>query len=794
MIDQTIAVVDLETTAPNHKEGRIIQIGIALIQNDKIVSTFSTDVNPGVEIPQKIERLTGITNAQVKVAPFFEEVAATIVSLLKDTIFVAHNIRFDYSFLNAELRQIGFPELNLCRFDTVELAQIFLPTAASFRLRDLAKKFQLNHDRPHQADSDAYVTAQLFLKIKEIIEAIPDQTLKKLAFLSPALSVDNDLVIRQMLLKRRRVITKRDDQVIVEGIILRKQEVPNIQEDFLKKAPYPNSSKSKKALFCDHADKVAFLDKQASYSNDVYRFFHSESKVRDFFLEASSEFKKSFGYLFPLSFLVTKENPAIISTSSIFLQNQLLKEVNLRVNAVAQNPLQATVVKESSHYLNLAAFAKTLEKANNHSQFVAYQMSTLVWLLETTTGDLDEISQKNDQHVFFEQVRHRGLAQLNSKSPFYAVDFLRLQRKRMRNSYFLIVNHAFLAREILRESPVLPSSDLLILDEAQRLPEILLKSTRIIVDPVKMGQKIDRFVDDNKEPLVRFHIPLLKEVLREISLIISELISSLGSKEGCASKTEESYPFQKFIQKGKQLKVHWQDLEKIYEKFVTSFEENVTVFEEMLRENIRRWFLEILKELKNLTTLMTEDRSDVSRSVLWNKLQSTPLLIKVDFNAPQLVIEYLQRRYQKRLYTSGTLVFGGKRDGLPKRLHLSNGYRIYRKKPSLNNRTENLHVYFPQEFLSDSLDDFDPEKIVSFLEKIADVTSGRMLVLFSNLEDLKAVSGKLQGRMMGKDRELFAQTFSGKQEKLIDCFLSTKNAILLGQILFGMREISLREL
>lgn len=79
---------------------------------------------------KKIELLTGITNKTVANAPYFEDVAPTIFNLLEGCIFVAHNIQFDYGFLNEELKRCGMPSLRNKGIDTVELAQIIFTDRA----------------------------------------------------------------------------------------------------------------------------------------------------------------------------------------------------------------------------------------------------------------------------------------------------------------------------------------------------------------------------------------------------------------------------------------------------------------------------------------------------------------------------------------------------------------------------------------------------------------------------------------------------------------------------------------
>ena len=160
---------------------------ISFIEKGQITDTFSTLIDPQLPIPPEVQKLTGINNNDVRKAPLFIDVAETIYALLQDTVFVAHNIMQDYRFLNAELERAGFPPLELKGIDTVQLAQILLPTLPSYRLVDLGKYLGIEHDRPHQADSDTYVTAELFLLLQKRAQKLPVETLAKLCQLSSAL-------------------------------------------------------------------------------------------------------------------------------------------------------------------------------------------------------------------------------------------------------------------------------------------------------------------------------------------------------------------------------------------------------------------------------------------------------------------------------------------------------------------------------------------------------------------------------------------------------------------------------
>lgn len=200
----TYAIVDIETTGTNPKEDRIIQFGCVLVENGKIVTRFATDVNPNRVVSKQIQSLTGLSNSRVQKAPYFEDIALTIYNLLAETTFVAHNIYFDYTFLNHELVRCGVPELTIPGIDTVELAQIFLPTETSFRLGDLAESFGLIHDNPHQADSDAQVTAELFLTIEAHMRRLPLITMEQIGKLSVLTGMNTSQYIHQITESMRK--------------------------------------------------------------------------------------------------------------------------------------------------------------------------------------------------------------------------------------------------------------------------------------------------------------------------------------------------------------------------------------------------------------------------------------------------------------------------------------------------------------------------------------------------------------------------------------------------------------
>src|SRR5699024_11640769 len=104
---------------------------------------------------------------------------------------------FDYGFLNAELANNGLQQLTNPVLDTVELARILYPKAPSYKLGQLAEYLGIHHDDPHRALSDAYVTAKLFLKLKEKINKLHYETITHLIRLEKMLKSDLYPILEQ---------------------------------------------------------------------------------------------------------------------------------------------------------------------------------------------------------------------------------------------------------------------------------------------------------------------------------------------------------------------------------------------------------------------------------------------------------------------------------------------------------------------------------------------------------------------------------------------------------------------
>ncbi len=161
---QLYAIVDIETTGSGGGDDKITEIAIVLHDGSKIIDKYETLLNPGKYIPAFITNLTGITNNMVADAPPFEEVSDIIWEMTENAIFIAHNVGFDYGFLQKEFAAIGrrFIRKKLC---TVRLCRKVFPGFHSYGLGKLITRFGISVNDRHRAMADTLATVIVFEKI-----------------------------------------------------------------------------------------------------------------------------------------------------------------------------------------------------------------------------------------------------------------------------------------------------------------------------------------------------------------------------------------------------------------------------------------------------------------------------------------------------------------------------------------------------------------------------------------------------------------------------------------------------
>jgi len=154
MFDGDAVFVDIETNGGNGSRGRVTEVAAIKVARGEIVDTFTSLVNPGSDIPYWITQLTGIKNSDLVDAPYFEDIAAQLYDFMNGSIFVAHNVLFDYSFLKREFASAGYdfkPKL----FCTVKMSRALWPEHHGHSLEKVITRHGITFAARHRAYDDA---------------------------------------------------------------------------------------------------------------------------------------------------------------------------------------------------------------------------------------------------------------------------------------------------------------------------------------------------------------------------------------------------------------------------------------------------------------------------------------------------------------------------------------------------------------------------------------------------------------------------------------------------------------
>ena len=174
-------VFDTETTGMSPVHHRIVEIAAIRTDIDGTQSRYQTLINPGCRIPTKLTAIHGITDDMVKDADMFTQIGYDFMDFSKDSTLVAHNARFDLSFLQESLARVGLRPWRGNTMDTIPLIKRAYPGLPSYSLKNLRYNFGLDHDvgPAHRAYADVEWTLEIFaMTMKRLLGATDEFIMK----------------------------------------------------------------------------------------------------------------------------------------------------------------------------------------------------------------------------------------------------------------------------------------------------------------------------------------------------------------------------------------------------------------------------------------------------------------------------------------------------------------------------------------------------------------------------------------------------------------------------------------
>lgn len=806
--DQVYAVVDIESTGGSIGRGeRMIQFACVLVRNGAIIERFDTFVNPLKPVPKRIQNLTGIHPSDLSRAPLFDDLAEFIYDLLEETIFVAHNVAFDYAFLNEELERSGLSPLTIPAIDTVELAQILFPTAESYSLQELVDWLGYDLNQPHHALFDAEAAAFLLQRLSKRIEELPLVTLEKLVELSTFCVADTTLFFVHALEKMKN--NPKDLQSglrVVHGIAIKEPSIEQIANVYRETRSYPVSSEQKKDLF---RGKVTTRLEQEAMMDHVYHYMKKLSPATELAVEAAPGLGKSLGYLFPASYLSSPEKPIVISTYTTVLQNQLLEETVPLLKQLVPFDFNVALIKGRYHYLSLFLFEQKLKNKQKSHVEVLFCMRILVWLTETITGDLDELGKGSyNGHDFWEEIRLQRAANLPKGEKWTAHDFFARAQKQAKEASIIITNHSFLVHDFNKEEKSIPPFQRLIIDEAHHWSEVVQQAATNKVSYTQVKELLRKLGNQHTEDtfLYKFTRFLPQKQVKKYQLNSLQANGQLLEEEW--SEFVDSWLAELDIQES-QSSFKWEDQDLLIGNQTLSQKKGIKQIKQLLNDLLfegNRLLEELLKEVDKfpaaeqallnqfsewleqadiikkalVRTFMNQTHANISWATYYTKDPIQSLRFQSIHSEAEREFSQFLHELSHVFYTSSTLSINGNLQFFKDQLHYDE--IAFVRLPTPYQYSEQTKVYVPNDLpqMTYHKKNLYAQQLSDAVELLTQDMEENVLLLFRSLDSLQLVYKELNERKSLQNYSILAQNISGSRSKLIKQFKKNKKTLLLG--------------
>ncbi|MEK3915052.1 ATP-dependent DNA helicase DinG [Paenibacillus sp. FSL H7-0331] len=824
------AVLDFETTGSQTTD-RIIQVGLVIIVDDTITDRYTSLVNPGISIPSSIISLTGIDDEMVKDAPELDTVMARMVPLLQDCVLVGHAIAFDLSFLQRALDEHGYFAFDGKVLDTIDALRVLFPSLSSFQLSMVCNSFGIEHERPHQADSDAEVTALLWIRCLQRFQELSLLTLQRLSMVFDEVTTDFGWFVREMIMFKEmfagdeepagqnyRQFTLAVKDWGEEDSVREEKDLLTLPDDFA--VFFAQLKQALKERFTAYEDREA----QEIMLAEVEAAFEQE---RHLMIEAGTGTGKSLGYLIPSLFYGLKhDKKMLVSTHTINLQEQIReRDIPLLMDLFPVG-FRAAVFKGRSHYLCLRKFETKMGQQDfehgKEDRLTAGQM--LVWLSETEHGDDEELHFSGKGTQFWHSVASDSDSCLNRACPWFKKCFYHRARNNASNADLVITNHSMLFTDTKAESRLLPSYKHLVIDEAHHFEEVaskhlgievvygafvgtlwwLYKDSRNGQLPI-LSSKLSR-ADGEKglawSQILDAMLPVLLQIKEEWDELTDLLFQLVSTRSDPSQQTEGGQLVYRLKKDDKP--PSWDKLLVLEENMYLKLTEILKKLDKVLNEvkdqqevlDVQGLVTDISGSVKELYRLrdnlhffmaLTDDNYVYWLEAGTSKSKSIQL-ISVPVDVSPMLQEHFFEAKDSVIMTSATLSVGKSFDYTCEQLGLNTNepeakLKTVQLQSPFNYRQQAL-VAIPRDFPSIRSNSGDKHFLDNLSQSLAEValeTKGRMLVLFTSNRMLKLTHAALKEKLSPFGIGVLGQGVdSSNRSKLTRLFQNSPSSVLLG--------------
>jgi len=815
-----IVALDLETTGLNRDEDAIIEIGAALFENGVVLDTFSTLVNPGRSIPERVSAITGIQTDDLLGAPNIREVLPALRAFIGTRPVVGHRVDFDLGFL----ARYGVATDNVA-IDTYDLASVLLPDTARYNLAHLSDQFDVSLENAHRALSDALATGHLYWELWQRALALPLEILQEIV----GAAGDLPWSARPVFLA---ALQERSQTAFTEGARPARRSGPT-PTDLFKPADRtwrplrPNPTRTQ--IDVDWAASIIERGGELSRVFEGYedrpqqvemlrRVAEAFNRDHHLMIEAATGVGKSLGYLIPAVLWAALNNErVVISTATINLQDQLLNKDLPLLQRALDLPFEAAVVKGRSNYLCPRRLLTLRRRGPTSVAELRVLAKILVWLLESDSGDRGEISLRGyEENAIWARLSaadegctmERCHDQMHGVCPFYKA------RRAAEAAHVLVVNHALLLSDVQIGNRVLPDYRYLIIDEGHHLEEATTNGLSFQTSQVALQRQLDDLGDTRRGLLgdvirsTRGSIPgRYFEQIEEYVTTVSHAVQDMGRHaeryfetiyrflDGAGLLRRNEYIIQVRITSQLRQQPGWEQVEAAW-----------TVLSQFTQA-IARAMVDLARGLGRLDEFDVPDFDDLLSSVqaaarhlegvhyqlgaftenpdenmiYWVEMQQDReqmALHAAPLNVGPLLEEHIWGPKNAVVLTSATLRTNGTFEYLRDRLNAYDIDEVVIGSPFDYERA--TLVYIPTDMPDPSQRDEYQRYVERGLIELAAATRGRLLALFTSYAQLRQTAQAIAPRLALGKIQVFDQSDGTSRQTLVEGFKKAERAVLLG--------------
>lgn len=807
----------METTGLDAQNDRIIEIGAVRFENGIETGNYTTFVYPGRKLPEEITRLTGITDNDLKEAPFPAEVLPEFTKFVGTDPLAAHNAPFDIGFLKSEFSRLGFPFLpgknaDEAVFDTSILSRALIPALEGHSLQRIAEHYSIKGGVNHRAEDDARRCGLAFINLlQELLKLGVGETAAAGRILGAGLTGDLFRSLTKYLSENGAPVEPSGFVPYSRNFLFRQKNTveQTISREYLKKIFELGG------VLSEYFQNYEYRPRQMEMAEDC---FDALAQTKYLMAEAGTGTGKSFAYLIPaILFSVASKNRTVITTNTKNLQDQLFeKDLPFLSEALPIN-FMAALLKGRNNYLCRRKWLEILSDPdyNLAEDEKMRALSLLFWANRTTTGDIAENNgfRADKSYGLWGKAASEAGACSAQRCVHYDQCFLQKARLQAQRSHVVVVNHSLTLTDLASANAILGQYKFMVIDEAHNLEKAASSHLGLessIWHVRSFCHKLYRKDGTHETGLL---VKIRKEFceaqenisnLAEKAIIeVNRLRSTAG--EFFASLTEAA----KLVTRGENpnytVKNRYGMKNEVIEAGLYYFAD---IMESLgLVNNLCREIADILQNVENdieaehfdlgmetvgaadealrvLSDLTTLVKADDSNWVYWWELQNTEnaeiRLKSAPLSPGELLNARLYPWLDSIIFTSATLNVGGSFEYYRSRLGLSlvENEVIYKDYGSPFNYSEQAvfgtPVFLPNPKMNSDFTDALAEMVAELAVRYKRGT----LVLFTSYAQLMKVYDLIRIPMMKEGINLMAQGLEGSRTDILRRFLKKKSVLL----------------